>query len=214
MTTEFGGEPVTGGTLPALIWKEFVERVEEKDPDASFDAPPYLGSTAVWAVKRGGRWQQDNGYCQGSRLLVYFSGHLPEDDADCKPNEVSVPLVVGLTEPTAVARLAEQPLGAALVYKPAKAGKAPGVVVDQRPRSGGLSANDDVTLIVSKARYGLLPNFVGSSLADVTRELRRLKLRYQIETDEGHQGMVLEQRPSGGVAVAPGLMIRLVVGEG
>ena len=214
MTTEFGGEPVTGGTLPALIWKEFVERVDEKDPDASFDAPPYLGSTPVWVVKRGGRWQQDNGYCQGSRLLVYFSGHLPEDDADCKPNEVSVPLVVGLTEPTAVARLAEQPLGAAFVYKPAKAGKAPGVVVDQRPRSGGLSANDDVTLIVSKARYGLLPNFVGSSLADVTRELRRLKLRYQVETDEGHQGIVLEQRPSGGVAVAPGLMIRLVVGEG
>ncbi len=29
MLTEYGGEPVTGGTLPALIWKEFVERVDE-----------------------------------------------------------------------------------------------------------------------------------------------------------------------------------------
>jgi penicillin-binding protein 1A len=214
MTTEFGGEPVTGGTLPAMIWKEFVQGVEENDPGASFDAAPYLGATPVWVVKRGGTWVQDNGYCRGSRLLVYFSGHLPEDEADCKPNEVSVPLVVGLTEPTAVARLAEQPLGAELIYKPAKAGKTPGVVVDQRPRAGGLSANDDVTLIVSKARFGLLPNFVGSSLADVTRELRRLKLKYQIATDTGHQGMVLEQRPSGGVAVAPGLTVRLVVGEG
>ena len=42
MTTEFGGEPVTGGTLPAQIWKKFVETVEEKD-DPTFDAPPYLG---------------------------------------------------------------------------------------------------------------------------------------------------------------------------
>jgi membrane peptidoglycan carboxypeptidase len=214
MTTEFGGEPVTGGTLPAEIWKEFVEHVEEKDSDASFDSPPYLGSTPVWVVKRGGTWMQDNGYCRGSRLLVYFSAHVPDNEADCKQNEVSVPLVVGLTEPTAVARLAEQPLGAELIYKPAKAGKTPGVVVDQRPRAGGLSANDDVTLIVSKARYGLVPNFIGSSLADVIRELKRLKLRYEITTGTGDQGMVLAQRPSAGVAAAPGLKVRLVVGEG
>ena len=31
MLTEYGGKPVTGGTLPALIWKEFVERVDESD---------------------------------------------------------------------------------------------------------------------------------------------------------------------------------------
>ncbi len=198
MTSEFGGEPVTGGTLPALIWKDFVGRVEESDEDAAFESPPYLGAVPTWVVKRGGTWQLDNGYCQGARLIAYFPGRGPEDEADCKPNEVEVPLVVGMSAATAVARLADQPLAAKLIYKPAKAGKTPGIVVDQVPRKGGLSANDEVTLIVSKARYGLLPNLVGSSLADVTRELRRLKLAFEVTLAPGQTGTVLEQRPAGG----------------
>ena len=63
-------------------------------------------------VKRGGAWTRDNGYCRDARLLVYFSGKGPEKEADCKPNEVSVPLVIGMTADGAMARLAEQPLGA------------------------------------------------------------------------------------------------------
>jgi beta-lactam-binding protein with PASTA domain len=82
------------------------------------------------------------------------------------------------------------------------------------PRSGGLSAGDDVTLVVSKARYGLLPNFAGSSLEAVGRELERLKLRWRVVTVPGHRGNVLRQRPSAGVASAPGLMVTLVVGDG
>ena len=31
MLTEFNGEPVAGGTLPAMIWKAFVEKVEEDE---------------------------------------------------------------------------------------------------------------------------------------------------------------------------------------
>jgi membrane peptidoglycan carboxypeptidase len=220
MTSEFGGEPVTGGTLPAQIWKEFVSRYEkvqeskESDEDGSFDSPPYLGATSQWVVKRGGEWRLDNGYCRGARLIAYFSGRGPDESADCKPNEVDVPLVIGLGEAAAVARLAAQPLDAVLVYKPAKAGTAPGAVVDQMPRSGGLSAGDDVTLVVSKARYGLLPNFAGSSLEAVGRELERLKLRWRVVTVPGHRGNVLRQRPSAGVASAPGLMVTLVVGDG
>ena len=157
MTTEFGGGPVTGGTLPAQIWKKFVETVEE-DEDLSFSAAPYLGGVSTWVARRAGKWQLDNGYCRGSRLLVYFSGRGPDEKADCKPNEVSVPLVIGLTAEGATARLAEQPLGTKLAYAPAKPGKLPGIVVSQDPREGGLSANDTVTIWISKARHGLLPD--------------------------------------------------------
>ena len=221
MRTEFGGEPVTGGTLPALIWKEFVRRYEEDKEnsvaaasDVSFDGAPYLGAVPMWVVKRGSAWMRDNQYCRGARLVVFFSGRGPEDVADCKPNEVTVPTVIGLREASAVARLAAQPLGAEVVYKPARAGKTPGLVLDQHPRSGGLSANDDVMLVVSKARYGLLPNFVGSSLEDVGRELKRLRLRGEVVTADGDTGTVLRQVPAAGVSIAPRMKVRLVVGDG
>jgi penicillin-binding protein 1A len=220
METEFRGEPVTGGTLPALIWKEFVsryEREQEKDEsreEVSFESAPYLGAVPTWVVKRGSAWMRDNQYCRGSKLVVFFSGRGPEEVADCKPNEVAVPSVVGMREDTAVARLAAQPLGAEVLYKPARAGNSPGIVLEQRPRAGGLSANDDVTLVVSKARYGLLPNFVGSSIKAAGRELERLRLRGQVTMDDGDLGVVLEQTPAAGVSVAPGLRVKLVVGDG
>jgi len=214
MLTEFDGEPVTGGTLPALIWENFVESLHESDDGTYFDAPPYLGGVSTYVVKRGGAWQRDNGYCRGARLLVYFSDSGPEKTADCKPNEVSVPLVVGMTADSAVARLSDQPLGANIAYVPAKAGTLPGLVVKQAPREGGLSANDDVLLWVSKARYGQIPNFVGSALQDVGQELKRLKLRYHITTSSGATGVVLRQSPRAGVAAAPNLMVNLVVGDG
>jgi len=215
MLTEFGGEPVTGGTLPAQIWKRFVESVEkDESAGSSFPAPPYLGSSGNWVVKRDGTWQLDNGYCHEARLVAYFSGHAPSTTADCKPNEVSVPLVVGMSADEAVARLGAQPLGADIAYVPAKAGQPPGVVVNQEPRRGGLSANDSVQLWVSKAQYGQLPNFVGSGVADVNLELRRLKLRVQAVSARGPAGTVLRQRPRAGVAVRPGLTVRLVVGDG
>ena len=213
MLTEFNGDVVAGGTLPALIWKEFVEHVP-KDEERSFDYPPYLGGISQWVVRRGGQWQLDNGYCRGSRLVAYFSGEGPDDEADCKPNEVSVPLVIGMTEAGAEATLAAQPLGAKVVYRPAKAGSLPGLVVDQDPRRGGLSAHDEVTVVVTKARFGLLPNFVGSSLADAQREARRLKVTLVAKTSPGREGTVLRQVPKPGVSVAPGLRVRLVVGDG
>ena len=118
------------------------------------------------------------------------------------------------TEAGAEATLASQPLGAKIVYRPAKPGTLPGIVVDQDPRRGGLSANTEVTVVVAKARYGLLPNFVGSSLADAQREATRLKVRLVAKTAAGREGTVLRQVPSPGVAVAPGMRVRLVVGDG
>jgi penicillin-binding protein 1A len=212
MRTEFGGQPVAGGTLPALIWKEFVQSLE--DEDTNFDAPPYLGAASTWVVKRGGQWWLDNGYCSGARLLVYFSGRAPDEAADCKPNEVTVPLVIGMTAEGAADRLAAQPLEANLAYAPAKPGKLPGIVVSQDPRGGGLSAHDTVTIWISKARDGLVPNFVGSNLEDANQELKRLELQARAVTAPGPTGVILRQSLRPGVAAAPGLRVRLVVGDG
>jgi membrane peptidoglycan carboxypeptidase len=212
MLTEFNGEPVAGGTLPAMIWKAFVEKT--RDDGHSFDSPPYLGGSSTWVVQRDGHWQLDNGYCRGSRVIAYFSGDAPDKEADCKPNEVSVPRVVGMTKAGAEATLEGQPLDANVVYAPAKRGRLPGVVVSQDPRSGGLSAHDSVTIWVSKAEFGMLPNFVGSSVVDVQREAARLKVKLQAKTAPGRAGTVLKQRPDPGVAVGRGMRVTVVVGDG
>ena len=213
MLYEFGGQPVTGGTLPALIWRNFVQSLHEP-ADRYFEAPPYLGGETAWVVNRDGEWQRDNGYCHGARQIVYFSSSLPAKTADCKPNEVDVPLVVGMSADQARARLSQQPLDAKIVYRPARTGHTPGIVVDQTPRRGGLSANSTVLLVVSRPRYGLIPNFVGSNLKDVGKELQRLRLRYHIATAPGPVAVVLRQRPRPGVAAAPGMTVNLVVGDG
>jgi len=191
-----------------------VSSLEESDENVSFDYPPYLGNVSTWVVKREGEWQLDNGVCRGTRVLVYFSGELPSTTADCKPNEVQVPLVVGMAESVAVARLKAQPLDATLVYVPGKAGRRPGVVVDQDPRAGGLSAGDSVRLSVTVARHGLVPNFVGSSLTSASREIRRLRLEPRVVAATGPMGVILRQSLDAGVAAAPRLKIRLVVGDG
>ena len=213
MLTEYGGEPVAGGTLPAEIWKEFVSSVPEEE-DASFEPAPYLAASGTWVVRRNGAWRLDNGYCRESRYLVYFSGEAPDREADCKPNEVSVPVVVGMTEEGATERLAAQPLQATVAYVPAKPGEAPGVVVKQDPAGGGLSANDSVLLSVSKPRHGLVPNLVGSSAEDAAAELERRGLRIVGETAPGPAGVVLRQHPRPGVAASPKVTIRVVVGDG
>jgi penicillin-binding protein 1A len=214
MLYEFGGEPVTGGTLPALIWRNFVQSLHESNDNRYFSAPPYLGGESAWVVRRAGNWERDNGYCRGARQIVYFSGQTPGKVADCKPNEVDVPLVVGMSADAAVARLSEQPLGAKIVYKPARPGRRTGVVVDQMPRDGGLSAHDRVLLVVSRPRYGLIPNFVGSNLRDVGKELNRLKLHFHLIPTSGPIAVVLRQSPRPGVAAAPGLTVNLVIGNG
>ena len=216
MLTEFGGRPVAGGTLPAEIWKEFMTGALPALGDApqTFAAPPYLGYSERRVAYRKGAWRLDNGYCKDTQAVVFFNGRSPAaGTADCKPNEVAVPSVVGRSAEAATARLALQPLGVQLVYAPAKPRTRPGVVIRQYPPNGALSAHDNVILVVSKARYGLVPDLVGSSLAATTVQLRKLHLKPEIVFRKGAAGNVLRQSLPPGVAAAPGLPIRIVVGR-
>jgi beta-lactam-binding protein with PASTA domain len=124
---------------------------------------------------------------------------------------VSVPRVVGSSAEAAQARLALQPLETKVVYVAAAARARPGTVVRQEPAAGSLSAHDTVTVFVTKARYGLVPDLVGSSLADARPELHKLQLRPRIAWGKGPSGTILRQSLPAGVAAAPGLTIRLVV---
>ena len=214
METEFRGEPVAGGTLPALIWKAFMTRVAAQRglPPKAFPDGPDVGAVATRVVRRGG-WKLDNGFCPGTRIVVYFADRVPAKQADCKPNEVTVPLVVGESLETARARLSEQQLGVSLIRVPATRKTRPGAIVEQKPPGGFLSAGDTVRLWVATAQHGTLPNLVGSSYADVANHLRGRQLKLRVRTADGPPGTVLQQWPRAGIAIQPGQTVLVVVGE-
>lgn len=217
MEFDFQGDPVAGGTFPALIWKSFVQKALtylEAEP-VGFASPPSEYQAAQLVVQRDGKVQLDNGVCASRVEVVYFSGFGPKATANCKPNEVEVPKVVGMTVERAQSRLALQPLTPKLVYKPAAPGQRVDIVLDQRPRTGRLSSYDEVVLVLAKPQFGVVPDLTGVTLRKARQRLRQVQLRAEIAAfTDGPSGRVVAQVPASGVAAAPGMAVRLVIARG
>ena len=222
MTTEFHGHPVAGGTYPALIWKAFMSKAlaagglkKEGLPPESFAPPSYGYASPVTVVNRGGVLERDDGVCQNTVQLEFFTGQVlapngkPAPVATCKPNEVAIPEVVGQRLPLAKARLEGQPLTPMVVYKPAKTGERVDVVVNQFPRRGTASAHDRITLVLRKSLHGAVPNVVGMPLARAKTKLARVKL--DVQTTGDARGKVVAQSVAAHTAAEPGERIVLTV---
>ncbi len=215
MLTDFHGKPVAGGTFPAEIWKAFSQSALSSSPPESF--PSYsvgyaASKTVVW---RDGRLELDNGVCRDTSTVAYFSGHGPRRTADCKPNEVEIPSVVGDTLTRAKERLAAQPLAANVVYKPAKPNQRTDVVVAQFPRTGRASSFGKITLVLAKPLYGVVPPVVGLTMPQARRRLRSAGLAPVVERfADGPAGRVVAQSPQARVAATPGMRVSLVVAHG
>jgi membrane peptidoglycan carboxypeptidase len=214
MLTEYDGEAVAGGTFPARIWKSFMQWALQhlKEEPGYFDSPSLPYSVPVNIVQRDGRLMLDNGDCRSVKNVWVFSGDGPKRTADCKPNEVQVPRLIGSTLDAAKGQLAAQPLAYDVVYKPARRGQRLDVVLGQIPTRGTLSAGDKVMLILGKPRFGVVPSVVGLPVDNAVRRLERLKLQPAVVG--GANGRVIRQEPRGPVAAAPGMAIRLVVAGG
>jgi penicillin-binding protein 1A len=215
MLTEYHGRAVAGGTFPADIWRVFNQLALAGTPPESFTPYSYQYSTAKRVTWRDGVLRLDNGHCRETELISYFVGRGPSRTADCRPNEVDVPRVVGMSLARAKIRLGAQPLTPNVVYKPAQAKQRVDLVLDQFPRKGRLSSYDTVTLVLAKPLHGVVPQVAGRSLPDARRRLRARGLVPVIERfADGRAGRVLAQTPVSGVAAAPRMKIRLVVGHG
>ncbi len=215
MLSEYHGQAVAGGTFPADIWRVFNQLALAGTAPQSFPTYSYQYSTAKRVVWRDGVLQLDNGHCRDTELVSYFVGHGPGRTADCKLNEVDVPRVVGMSLARARIRLGAQPLTPNVVYKPARAKQRLDLVLDQFPRKGRLSSYDKVTLVLAKPLHGVVPKVTGLSLNDARRRLRGRGLVAVVERfADGRAGRVLAQMPVAGVAGAPRMKIRLIVGRG
>ena len=215
MLTEFEGEPVAGGTYPALIWKSFMEMALANEPPEDFPAPEYESAVPVRVVYRNDKWLLDNGNCRDAREVLYVAGYEPTEEAPCKPNEVDVPLVVGASLEDAEERLASMPLTAEVITRPAKPGERLGVVVAQYPSGGTLSSFDVVRIVVPKATHGVVPRLIGITVADARARAGARGLALAVQRSAyGPAGVVLAQSPRAGLAASRGMTIKLVVGRG
>ena len=184
-------------------------------PPESFPNYSYEYATSKRVAWRDGRVQLDNGYCRETALVSYFSGRGPTRTANCKKNEVQIPRVIGMTLAGAKSRLAGQPLAANIVYKPARPKQRLDLVLDQFPRRGTASSYDTVTLVLAKPLHGVVPNVIGLSVREARAKLRARGLAPGIARfADGRAGRVLAQMPIAGVAAAPRMTVRLVVGHG
>jgi beta-lactam-binding protein with PASTA domain len=123
--------------------------------------------------------------------------------------------VIGMTLSGAKLRLAGQPLTPNIVYKPARPKQRVDLVLDQFPRRGRASSYDTVTLVLAKPLHGVVPNIIGLSLREARAKLRARGLVLAIDRfADGPSGAVLAQLPVPGVAAAPKMKVRLVVGRG
>jgi penicillin-binding protein 1A len=216
METEFEGSPVAGGTFPALIWRTFAKSALEhlEEPSESFLYPSYESVVARQVVYRDNKTMLDNGNCRGVREILYFVGTGPEAEADCKPNEVDVPNVVGSRFASARKHLYSVPLTPDVVWRRARPGEELGVVVAQKPASGVLSSWSTVRIIVPRASNGRVPDVVGLDVDIARRRLanRHLGVR-QTYLDGEPSDVVVAQFPRAGLAATRNMTVRLVIGR-
>ena len=216
MTNLFHGQPVAGGTFPALIWKAFMTKALAylKAPPENFPAPPSLYASPVTVVNRNGVLERDNGVCHNSYSLEFFGGEplfdgQPTRVATCKPNEVEIPNVVGKSIAAAKTWLDGQPLTPEVVYKPATTGERIGYVVAQFPRRGTASAYDKITLVLAKSLHGVVPRVVGLRLPKAEQKLNRVHLKVKVQGNS--RGRIIAQSLPPRTASAPGLTIVLTL---
>jgi hypothetical protein len=178
---------------------------------APFDPPEYTPAESRSVVMRDGLLQSDNGYCRGAREALVYYGEAPRKTANCKPNEVEVPKVVGANLQAATQQLTSTPLAPNVVYKPAALGQPVGVVVRTDPKPGSrVSAGDLVNVVLVRAEHGVVPKLVGLPVDQASEKLESLK----IEPEVHGEGRVVAQRPKWGTALVPGATITLVARGG
>jgi membrane peptidoglycan carboxypeptidase len=202
MMTEYHGDPVAGGTFPAEIWQHVHGEgaaVPHDDPSRS---RPRTSRTGHRGGRLPGRALQSTTELPfaAERALLRRPG--AEPTANCKPNEVEVPDVVGQSVSAATARLTGSRCRLDQ-YQDRQAGEKLNVVLAQKPEKGRLSAYDHVTLIVAKATHGVVPSCRLPSTAQAKVRAPRARGRHRGD-GEGPPGRVVFQLPRAGVAAAPG----------
>ena len=87
-------------------------------------------------------------------------------------------------------------------------------MLEQDPKGGTLGPFETVQLIVAKATDGTIPRVIGLTLEQARLKLARRELAGQVSAlVAGDPGIVISQEPAGGLAAAPNMTVKLVIGR-
>ena len=155
MRTENGGGPVTGGSIPASIWRSFMTEMVEGTPVAQFNLETPKFVTA--------RIDPDSGllagvWCEGAETATFIQGKEPTENAtDCAATTRPAPDLVGLSLNEARGVLADGEFAPGgdveerFVTQPLRIG----TVLSQEPPAGTeIARADTIALVVGADPFG------------------------------------------------------------
>jgi beta-lactam-binding protein with PASTA domain len=219
METEFNGEPVTGGTFPALIWRAFMRRALQGQPALDWPSAPGVYAVPVSIDARTGRRAASD--CPFARVLVLAADRIPDAQSSCPEDLAPVPDLTGMSAARATAAARDAGFRLRLSTRPARAGEDAGAVVVQAPQPLQSAVPGSVVTaeIAVEVPHAVVPRVAGGAagVSTVARAAARLTAaRFRVVLDDEQvaaqpSGTVIGQAPAGGSEAPLGSVVRLLV---
>ena len=208
MLTEFHGDPVAGGTFPALIWKSFMEKALAYLHDEPADVPAAVGPVRGAEARRPARTGSSSATTATAAARsssLYFAGRGPRAHGGLQAERGRGAARRRRHGRRRERALAAQPLTPLFVYRPARPASGSASCSGRTRRAGTLSATTGDAR-APKPLHGVVPKRRrpdGSTRAQATLERLKLEAADRRQSPPGRGR--LPRAHGRAVAAAPGL---------
>ena len=207
MRTQFNGSPVYGGTIPALIWSDYM-RASLRGQEVE-DWPEPLGTPSLPVSVDPRTGQRVPPGCKYAQVIVWAEALAPMELGPCESNLISVPDFTASNKRKANSIVTGSGLQIRFQYRAAQPGDRPGTVVVQSPMPlSAVEPGSIVTLVIARRVPGVLvPDVVASESQPSTIEgavARLLAAQFRVVIDDQQDaeglplGSVVAQSPDAG----------------
>jgi penicillin-binding protein 1A len=207
MRTQFNGSPVYGGTIPALIWSDYMRASLRGQEVEDWPEPVGTPSLPVSVDPRTG--QRVPPGCKYAQVIVWAEALAPMELGPCESNLISVPDFTASNKRKANSIVTGSGLQIRFQYRAAQPGDRPGTVVVQSPMPlSAVEPGSIVTLVIARRVPGVLvPDVVASERQPSTIEgavARLLAAQFRVVIDDQQDaeglplGSVVAQNPDPG----------------
>lgn len=220
MRTQYNGSPVYGGTLPALIWNQYMRGSLRGEEVEDWADPVGVPSLPVSVDPRTGRRVPPG--CKYAQVVVWAEALAPLEMGPCESDLISVPDFTASNKRKANSIATGSGLQIRFQYRAAQPGDRPGTVVVQSPTPlSAVQPGSIVTLIIARRIPNVLvPNVVATSAqpsttAGAIARLQAAQFRVVVVDQQDAEGLplgsVIAQSPDPNQPAALGAVITISV---